>query len=573
MSNRIPQTFIDTLLSRIDIIEIVNQTVPLKKSGKDYSACCPFHHEKSPSFTVSQPKQFYYCFGCGASGNAIGFLMNKQHLSFMEAVESLATVAGLEVPQEAGHKSAPQPSANFYDLLENVSKIYQNELKRSDRAITYLKNRGLTGEICKTYRVGFVPNGWDLLIKAMPESIDALNQTGMLVSKEDGKYYDRFRDRIMFPIRDKRGRVIAFGGRVLDQGQPKYLNSPETALFHKSSAVYGIYEALQADPKLNTLLVVEGYMDVIALAQHGITHVVATLGTALTQNNVSKLFQLVDTVILCFDGDRAGKSAAVRAIDNILSMIVDSKQIKFMFLPDSEDPDSLIRKEGKENFLKRIAQANSLSSMLIEHLLMDVDISSIDGRAQLADKARPYLNKLESELYKDLLLEELARHIRMDAKAVKKLIIQSVVPEPPRKKRQFSLLDKAIVMLLQQPAFVNWVTTPEMFEALPDKQATLLSKLATCFKVNGHLSMGQLLGLWQDKDEASLLANLAAAPAMLTQEETEEEFKGIISQLLKQVREVAISGLLAKAKKLGLAGLTDDERNQIRDFLTETEKK
>lgn len=573
MSNRIPQTFIDTLLSRIDIIEIVNQTVPLKKSGKDYSACCPFHHEKSPSFTVSQPKQFYYCFGCGASGNAIGFLMNKQHLSFMEAVESLATVAGLEVPQEPGHKSTPQPSANFYDVLENVSKIYQNELKRSDRAITYLKNRGLTGEICKTYRVGFVPNGWDLLSKSMPDSIDALNQTGMLVTKDDGKQYDRFRDRIMFPIRDKRGRVIAFGGRVLDQGQPKYLNSPETVLFHKGSAVYGIYEALQADPKLNTLLVVEGYMDVIALAQHGITNVVATLGTALTQNNVSKLFQLVDTVILCFDGDRAGKSAAVRAIDNILSMIVDSKQIKFMFLPDSEDPDSLIRKEGKENFSKRIAQANSLSSMLIEHLLMDVDISSIDGRAQLADKARPYLNKLESELYKDLLLEELARHIRMDAKAVKKLIIQSVVPEPPRKKRQFSLLDKAIVMLLQQPAFVNWVTTPEMFEALPDKQAVLLSKLATCFKVNGPLSMGQLLGLWQDKDEASLLANLAAAPAMLTQEETEEEFKGIISQLLKQVREVAISGLLAKAKKLGLAGLTDDERNQIREFLTETEKK
>lgn len=573
MSNRIPQTFIDTLLSRIDIIEIVNQTVPLKKSGKDYSACCPFHHEKSPSFTVSQPKQFYYCFGCGASGNAIGFLMNKQHLSFMEAVESLATVAGLEVPQEPGHKSTPQPSANFYDVLENVSKVYQNELKRSDRAITYLKNRGLTGEICKTYRVGFVPNGWDLLIKSMPESIDALNQTGMLVTKEEGKQYDRFRDRIMFPIRDKRGRVIAFGGRVLDQGQPKYLNSPETVLFHKGSAVYGIYEALQADPKLNTLLVVEGYMDVIALAQHGITNVVATLGTALTQNNVSKLFQLVDTVILCFDGDRAGKSAAVRAIDNILSMIVDSKQIKFMFLPDSEDPDSLIRKEGKENFSKRIAQANSLSSMLIEHLLMDVDISSIDGRAQLADKARPYLNKLESELYKDLLLEELARHIRMDAKAVKKLIIQSVVPEPPRKKRQFSLLDKAIVMLLQQPAFVNWVTTPEMFEALPDKQAGLLSKLATCFKVNGPLSMGQLLGLWQDKDEASLLANLAAAPAMLTQEETEEEFKGIMNQLLKQVREVAISGLLARAKKLGLAGLTDDERNQIREFLTETEKK
>lgn len=573
MSNRIPQTFIDTLLSRIDIVEIVNQTVPLKKSGKDYSACCPFHHEKSPSFTVSQPKQFYYCFGCGASGNAIGFLMNKQHLSFIEAVEGLAAVAGLEIPQEVGHKNTPQPSANFYDVLETASKIYQNELKRSDRAITYLKNRGLTGEICKTYRVGFVPNGWDLLIKSMPESIDALNQTGMLVSKDDGKYYDRFRDRIMFPIRDKRGRVIAFGGRVLDQGQPKYLNSPETVLFHKSSAVYGIYEALQADPKLNTLLVVEGYMDVIALAQYGVTNVVATLGTALTQNNVSKLFQLVDTVILCFDGDRAGKSAAVRAIDNILSMIVDSKQIKFMFLPDSEDPDSLIRKEGKENFLKRIAQANSLSSMLIEHLLMDVDISSIDGRAQLADKARPYLNKLESELYKNLLLQELARYTRMDAKALKKLIIQSVVTEPPRKKQHFSLFDKAIVMLLQQPAFVNWVTTPEMFRALPDKRAALLSKLTDCLQVNGNLNMGQLLGLWQDKDEATILAELAAAPAMLTEEQTEEEFKGIISQLLKQVREVAISGLLAKAKKLGLAGLTDDERNQIRDFLTETEKK
>lgn len=570
---KIPSDFIDDLLARIDIIDVIDKRVPIKKSGKDYSGCCPFHKEKTPSFTVSQPKQFYYCFGCGASGNAIGFLMAHEHLSFVEAVETLAQQAGVEIPYEQSlHKN--QASKSLYDLLENVAKFYQNRLKGDKQAIDYLKSRGLTGEICKAYGVGFAADSWDSLLKQFPQDTQALRQTGMLVQKDDSnRFYDRFRGRIMFPIRDKRGRVIAFGGRILGQGQAKYLNSPETTLFHKGGEVYGLYEVLRSNTKLTQLIVVEGYMDVIALAQHGVQNSVASLGTALTAQSLTKLFNIVPEVVLCFDGDNAGRSAALRAVNNSLPILTEGKQLKLLFLPQGEDPDSLIRKEGREVFSKRISQSVNLSSMIMEHLLDQVDISSVDGRVRLAELAKPYLNKISSKVYQALLLEELARYTRLDAQRLHNmLLVDESVTTTAQGSQQKSLCEHAIMLLLKQPALVSLFEAGKDFLALKDVKAELLMSLVQCLRNHGALNVGQILGIWQDESEAKMLAALAAQPCILTEEEIEEELKDTICQFVKQLREVDMGGLLAKARKQGLTGLSDAEREQIRGFLTESGK-
>ncbi len=572
---RIPSTFIDDLLARIDIIDVVQNHVPLKKSGKDYSGCCPFHKEKTPSFTVSQAKQFYYCFGCGASGNAVGFLMAHDHLSFVETVETLAQQAGIEIPYEQSpqHQQKKQVQKSLYDLLGNVSKFYQHRLKIDKSAVDYLKARGLTGEICKMYGVGYAPDAWDALLTQFPQDTKGLRQTGMLVQKENSeRHYDRFRGRIMFPIRDKRGRVIAFGGRVIKDEQPKYLNSPETTLFHKGGEVYGLYEVLRQNTKPTQLVVVEGYMDVIALAQHGVTNAVASLGTALAAQNLSKLFNIVPEVVLCFDGDNAGRSAALRAVDNSLPILTDGKQLKLLFLPDGEDPDSLIRKEGKENFSKRISQSLNLSSMIMEHLLDQVDVSSVDGRARLVELAKQYLNKISSKIYQTLMLEELARYTRLDVQRLHNMLLQSEnVVKPVRSSQQKSLCEHAIMLLLKKPVLVSLFEVGKDFLALKDVKAGLLVSLVQQLKNKEPLNVGQILGIWQDESEAKMLAALAAQPCILSEEEIEEELKDTVCQLVKQLREVDIGGLLAKARKQGLTGLSEAEREQIRDYLAQSD--
>lgn len=571
---RIPPQFKEELLNRTDIVEVIGKVVPLKKSGREYSACCPFHNEKTPSFTVSPKKQFYYCFGCGASGNAIGFLMNHEHLSFVEAIEVLATQAGMDVPVEQLDDNKPRPTQNLYDLMMEVARFYQQQLKQSPQAIAYLKERGLTGEICKQYGVGFAPDGWDNLLKRFPHAKDALLQTGMLIKKDENRAYDRFRNRIMFPIRDKRGRVIAFGGRIIGDSQPKYMNSPETVLFHKGSEAYGLYEALQADKNIKQILVVEGYMDVIALSQMGVNNAVATLGTAFTQQSLSKLFNIVPEIILCFDGDRAGRSAALRAVENSLAILQDGRQLKLLFLPEKEDPDSLIRKEGKENFSKRVAQSVNLSSMLIEHLLDQVDLSSLDGRARLVELAKPYIEKLQSEVYVTLFLQELARYARIDEQRLRHMLeTQTTDANISRKQmsQKLCLSQRAISMLLQQPSLVRYVKAPRDFLALNDAYSKLLVDVLSCFKEYGELSVGQVLSLWTNAEEARILAQLAALPTMLTEEETEEEYKGIISQMDKQLQEAGMTELLAKARKLGLTGLSAEERECIRNYLNNSE--
>lgn len=416
MAGLIPQTFIDDLLERIDIVDVVDARVKLKKSGKNYSACCPFHEEKTPSFTVSPDKQFYYCFGCGASGTALGFVLEHDRLNFPDAVEELAKMAGLEVPREARNDSPHQQERrNLYQLLDKADQFFRQQLRHSparQHAVNYLQQRGLSGEIARDFGIGYAPPGWDNLLKALgltEEDKHLLAEGGLLVERpEDGRRYDRFRNRIMFPIRDLRGRVIGFGGRVLGDDKPKYLNSPETPVFHKGKELYGLYEARQTYRDLPRLLVVEGYMDVVALAQFGIRYGVATLGTACGEDHLTLAFKYTQEVVFCFDGDEAGRNAAKRALENSLSSMRDGRQVKFLFLPDGEDPDSLVRQIGPEKFSHMIDLAVPLEDFLFDSVADGIDIQSMEGRARLSKRSAPLLHKLPPGVFRELMFANLA---------------------------------------------------------------------------------------------------------------------------------------------------------------------
>lgn len=417
MAGLIPQSFIDDLLNRTDIVEVVGSRLQLKKAGKNYTALCPFHNEKSPSFSVSPDKQFYYCFGCGAGGNALGFIMDHDHLDFPQAVEDLAKRAGMDVPREESRGNKPRQPVDspLYPLLDEAASYYRQALKAHPTrkaAVEYLKGRGLSGEIARDFGLGFAPPGWDNLLKQFGN--DALQQkamidAGLLIENaESGKRYDRFRDRVMFPIRDSRGRVIAFGGRVLGDDKPKYLNSPETPVFHKGQELYGLYEARKHNRDLEEIMVVEGYMDVIALAQQGLRNAVATLGTATSEEHLKRLFRVVPSVLFCFDGDQAGRNAAWRALESTLSSLQDGRRARFLFLPEGEDPDSLVRREGRDAFLARIAQqAQPLADYFFEQLSEEADPRSLEGKAHLATLAMPLIEKVPGANLKALMRQRL----------------------------------------------------------------------------------------------------------------------------------------------------------------------
>jgi len=413
MAGRIPPEFIDTLLARADIVDVINSRVTLRKTGKDYQSCCPFHDEKTPSFTVSREKQFYHCFGCGAHGSAIGFLMQYERQSFREAVEELAQRAGLEVPTGGKIARPGLDQRPLYDLLEQAAALYRRQLRQhpqARRVVDYLKGRGLTGKVAAAFGLGFAPPGWDFLLTNLGDSgptRDHLLRTGLLI-EQDGKRYDRFRDRIMFPIRDRRGRVIGFGGRVLGDQKPKYLNSPETPVFHKGRELYGLYEAQKANRGLDRLLVVEGYMDVIALAQFDVSYAVATLGTATTTEHLQLLLRCAPELAFCFDGDRAGRDAAWKALETLLPLATGRQQVRFLFLPEGDDPDTLIRRDGRDGLEQRLRTATPLSDFLFDRLTDQIDMSSLDGRARLATLAKPLLDKVPSGLFRDMLTARLS---------------------------------------------------------------------------------------------------------------------------------------------------------------------
>ena len=415
MSGRIPQHFIDDLLARTDIVDVIDGYVPLRKAGRNHQALCPFHDEKTPSFTVSQDKQFYHCFGCGANGTAITFLMEYSHLDFVAAVEELAARAGLEVPREGGDPGRARDDGltELYELMELVVDFYRRQLREhpdAKRAVAYLKQRGITGEIAAEYELGYAPPGWDNLLRQLGQSEEAqqrLARIGMSIKRDGGGYYDRFRDRIMFPIRDQRGRAIAFGGRVLEEGTPKYLNSPETPIFHKGRELYGLYQARHQRKDLERLYVVEGYMDVLAMAQYGVVNTVATLGTAATKDHIEKLFRSTGRIVFCFDGDAAGRKAAWRALEEALPALREGRQAYFLFMPEGEDPDTYIRRNGREA-MEDPAVAMPLSDYLINTLKADNDLATREGRSRLLDQALPYLSRMPPGTLRQMLLRDIA---------------------------------------------------------------------------------------------------------------------------------------------------------------------
>ena len=570
MAGRIPQSFIDDLIARADIVEVINARVPLKKKGREYTACCPFHNEKTPSFTVSEAKQFYHCFGCGAHGTAIGFLMEYEHLDFVDAIETLAAEYHLEVPREdtgdQNRRDSDQKQA-VYSILEQVSQLYQQQLRQSNRAIDYLKQRGLSGEIAKRYQLGYAPNGWNFLLEKIGDKINNINKlksSGLIVEKSPGKRYDRFRDRIMFPILDRRGRTIAFGGRVIDQGEPKYLNSPDTPVFHKGYELYGFYEARQAVRNLQRIVVVEGYMDVVALAQNGIEYAVATLGTATTRDQIQKLFRSVQEVIFCYDGDRAGRKAAWRALENTLPVLRDGLEARFLFLPEGEDPDSLIRAEGKDAFESRLNDAVPLSEFLFSHLLEDVDTGSMDGKARLANNAKPLLAMIPESVFRDLMYQRLSELVGIGQEKLqgartsadtKETYPPADVPAPAGKDVKQNATRDAIALILQHPELATEVDIPDAFATASIQGFNLLYELYRTIRENPAITSSALLERWRDKKEFAILQKLMQRNVFGTEEKAGQivVFGDAVQRLLMKYRDERFAILESRLKQGGLS--------------------
>ncbi|MCU0807206.1 MAG: DNA primase [Candidatus Contendobacter sp.] len=514
MAGRIPQEFLDQLLNRVDLVEIVNSRVPLRRAGREFMACCPFHAEKTPSFSVSPSKQFYHCFGCGAHGNAIGFLMDYERLEFLDAVEELARHAGLELPQRG---DSGDSSRTLLERVARADRFFRQQLRihpDRQRAVDYLRQRGLTGQIAGVFGIGYAPPGWDNLCRALRgDGVPAedLLAAGLASRDEQGRLRDRFRDRIIFPIRDRRGRVIAFGGRTLDGDvTPKYLNSPETPLFHKGSELYGLYEARAHNRSLPRLVVVEGYMDVVALAQHGISYAVATLGTATTAEHIERLFRVVNDVVFCFDGDRAGRTAAWRALEVALPFLRDGRQIGFLFLPEGEDPDTLVRREGQAAFEQRLEQATPLADYLFAELRGQSNPETLAGRAKLAELARPLLEKLPDGHFRDLMGERLRQEAGVNATRLR--------PPPVAASRADhnlrlirTPLRKAIALLLYRPELAQQAMVNDSTPLDSGEPGTrLLAELIETLRDHPQLSVAALLERYRDTAEGTILERLAA---------------------------------------------------------------
>lgn len=557
MAGQIPRPFIDDLLARTDIVELIDQRVPLKKAGKNYAACCPFHSEKSPSFTVSADKQFYHCFGCGAHGNAISFMMAFEQLEFVEAIEELAKIHHLEVPREGGQKAYQQGSADDYSQMEKAAKIYQAQLQHSEHALAYVAKRGLSSETIQKYGIGYAPDSWDLLLKQLATTRagrDQLFELKLTNRNDNGREYDFFRDRLMFPIRDKRGRVIGFGGRVLGEGTPKYLNSPETRLFHKGRELYGLYEARQQQERLSMLLVVEGYMDVVALSQFGIEFAVACLGTATTGDHMQTMFRYTPTVVCCYDGDRAGRDAAWRALQSALPHLKDGVELKFVFLPDGEDPDTLVRKEGKDAFISRLQQAQTLSNYMFEHLLAEMDVNSDAGKSALWNRANELILQIPSEFYRETLLDRLANLVgrpRSNPVATKTAKTNPAVTTATK----ITPMRRAIALLLQHPALAAVMPqAPELAHAnLPGIE--ILLALQHKLLEQPDLTTAQLLEHWRGAVEYNILSKLALWEHQVADEQLTADFLDTFRAIEDQYLQQRLEALQRKdqLKKLSLA--------------------
>ena len=571
MTGRIPDSFLDELVSRSDIVDIISARVPLKKAGREYKACCPFHNEKSPSFSVSAEKQFYHCFGCGAHGTVIGFLMQYEKMEFLDAVADLAQRAGLELPREAQAPRDPG-SADLHDLMLQAARFFEQNLADNPRARAYVQRRGLDVKISAKFSLGYAPDAWEALLTrfgAHEEDRRRLLQVGLILERSGERtsgFYDRFRDRLMFPIRDSRGRVIGFGGRVIDQGEPKYMNSPETPLFHKGRELYGLYEARQARGDFKRLVVVEGYMDVVRLHQAGITYAVATLGTATTQEHLNKIFRMTSEVVFCFDGDRAGRQAAWRALENALPLARDGRELKFMFLPEGHDPDTLVAEEGAEAFENRMKAALPLSEYLVQQLIVDVDLDHIDGRAKLKALAGPLFARMPEGIYREMLADRLASRVGMPANKLKEFFAagepkRAANPsEPPLRQRgrmsvgRGNLLTQAITLVLHHPAAAGAIEDPELLGSIDKAGVSVLKELLEQAATASSASTAMLLERWRDRTEYQRLTELATLdPLVADTASAAKELKMAVEKLLEEYGPGRrMDELLKKAEELGL---------------------
>jgi DNA primase len=629
MAGLIPQSFIDDLLNRSDIVEVVSSRIQLKKAGKNYTACCPFHKEKTPSFSVSPDKQFYYCFGCGAGGNALGFVMDHDNLEFPQAVEELAKRAGMEVPREEsgpGRKPRQPVDSPLYPLLESAAEYYRQALKghpARKAAVEYLKGRGLSGIIARDFGLGFAPPGWDNLMKHLGGDTlqhKAMIDAGLLIENtETGRSYDRFRDRVMFPIRDSRGRVIAFGGRVLGDDKPKYLNSPETPVFHKGQELYGLYEARKANRDLDEIIVVEGYMDVIALAQQGLRNAVATLGTATSDEHLKRLFRIVPSVLFCFDGDGAGRKAAWRALESTLPNLQDGRRARFLFLPEGEDPDSLVRREGTDAFMARTQQqAQPLADYFFQQLSDEADPRSLEGKAHLATLAAPLIEKIPGTNLRALMRQRLGEITGLHSETLQQMSAASpsaapeyddsiyydagsgqeegdyyAPPQPAQPKRNDKKEWKkdwkkpgqrpdfkaraprtpttveppaltTLRTLLHHPELAQKVEDASHFAAEDDTYAQLLVALLGTLQKNPKLRSLQLIARWHGTDQGRLLRALAEKEWLISADNLEQQFFDTITTLAARQRERSLETLLRKARQ---GELSAEEKDQLRNLL------
>ncbi|MGD8570257.1 MAG: DNA primase [Gammaproteobacteria bacterium] len=577
MAGRIPSQFIDELLNRVDIVEVIDSRVALRKAGREYTACCPFHDEKTPSFTVSPNKQFYHCFGCGAHGSAISFLMEYERMEFVDAVEELASMVGLKVPREAVAQGRQQSNEtrDLYHVLELAGDYYRRQLRehaQSPQAVAYLKQRGLTGEIAATFNLGYAPPGWDNLLTYMNGKnigIKQLLAAGLVIAKDNGGHYDRFRNRIMFPIRDRRGRVIAFGGRALGDDTPKYLNSPETSVFHKGRELYGLYEARKADRQLNRLLVVEGYMDTVSLAQFGVHNVVATLGTATTNEHLEKMFRIVPEVVFCFDGDRAGRQAAWRALENSLPLMHEGRQIKFIFLPEGEDPDTVIRREGESGFQQRLQQAQVFSNFFYETLSKNLELGTIDGRSMLVEKAKPYLMKIPEGIFRYMMIDKLAEISHVESEKLSTLIFSGSNKSTTTYKRANpgrpgpSPVRQMIRLLLEQPSLAELVEVGEI-KGLDLAGIPLFIELVENIAINPHINCAGILERWRGSENGRHLAKLAQQPLNISNDGIKEEFLDILQWFKSKRHNQRIEELLQKSQ---LGTLSAEEKRELKAVL------
>jgi len=578
MSGLIPQHFIDELIARADIVEVLGHRIQLKKAGREFKACCPFHGEKTPSFTVSPAKGFYHCFGCGAHGTVIGFLMEHDHLTFVEAVESVAGMLGIEVPRDENQR----PARKFDELFELMRKIeldFQEQLKTHQPAVDYLKARGIDGATAKRFGIGYAPSGWSHLLDKFGKSKEATERllvVGVIIRKDNGQHYDRFRDRLMFPIKDSRGRTIGFGGRVLGNDEPKYLNSPETVLFHKGRELYGLYEARQALRNIERLVVVEGYMDVVGLARHGVDFATATLGTATTDEHLNRLFRICDEVSFCFDGDRAGRAAAWRALENALPQIREGRQIRFVFLPDGQDPDSFVLDKGASAFEKEVNDAVPLSDFMIDELSGQVDMESVDGRARLAELARPLVGRIPVGIYKELLIERLAGAVGLSASKLEAILAKDVAATRRDEKNistrlragsagqmsgKPSIVRRAITLLLHHPAATKKLHV-ERLAGVTKPGTDLLRDLIETVHAEPNITTAGLLERYRTHEEGRHLGKLAAVEIPTSEDfDAAAELADCIAQLALAGERERISFLIEKER---LNSLSDDERGELR---------